>query len=474
MCVCACDSAQCHCTIRVISGRRACASRRAKRRSPRTTNRPSGQCGGSNRLWRNMSARKPTSQAPLYCACMLRVALSLTTFVLIFAAIYKYHSEDARDGASIWPTQSVASDRIASQLQIKQRVNKRFSIFVAHEPGLEEGAGLFQLEQCSVKACAITRNHSDADALVFVNSDVKVEPSRDRRAQQVWIAYLLESPVHTYDSRLKRAYRGVHTFNWTATYRRDSELVTPYAKFVPYTHTINRYLQLPMRRNLHDATQAEQSRLLSAPSTHKRLLAKKSNAIAWLVSNCHARNNRLEYARELSKHIPVHIYGKCGEYSCDKRNQSACLSMINERYKFYLAFENSNCREYITEKLFVNALGYNDANHLLVPIVMGPPRVDYELMAPRGSFIHVRDFASPSDLAKYLQRVSADDALYYSYFQWKQLGRFVDTKFMCRLCALLHQSELTNHRTQYSDIKYWWNYYGEKTHDKPQKACEDH
>lgn len=38
-------------------------------------------------------------------------------------------------------------------------------------------------------------------------------------------------------------------------------------------------------------------------------------------------------------------------------------------YRFYLAFENSNCKEYITEKFFVTALGHN-----ILPIVMGASR----------------------------------------------------------------------------------------------------
>jgi hypothetical protein len=34
-----------------------------------------------------------------------------------------------------------------------------------------------------------------------------------------------------------------------------------------------------------------------------------------------------------------------------------CLDILDTKYKFYLAFENSNCQDYITEKFFVNGLG---------------------------------------------------------------------------------------------------------------------
>lgn len=77
--------------------------------------------------------------------------------------------------------------------------------------------------------------------------------------------------------------------------------------------------------------------------------------VAWFVSNCHARNRRLQYARQLSKYISVDIYGACGSHHCPRTDPN-CLEMLDKDYKFYLAFENSNCRDYITEKFFVNGL----------------------------------------------------------------------------------------------------------------------
>ena len=86
------------------------------------------------------------------------------------------------------------------------------------------------------------------------------------------------------------------------------------------------------------------------------IAANKTKAVAWFVSNCGARNGRLNYAKELSKFIQVDIYGACGSKRCPRAQSNTCFDMLNRDYKFYLAFENSNCKDYITEKFFVNGL----------------------------------------------------------------------------------------------------------------------
>lgn len=164
---------------------------------------------------------------------------------------------------------------------------------------------------------------------------------------------------------------------------------------------------------------------------------------------------------------------RCGTHTCDKSNETGCAQLLNKNYKFYLAFENSNCRQYLTEKLFKNAYGNNDANHLVVPIVMGAPKEDYELLAPPKSFIHVEDFNSPEELAAYLRLLDQDDFLYYSYFRWKSLGRFVETKFMCRLCALLHESTRVGKVKSKKDLKGWWNSFARRFDRNQQMPTDD-
>lgn len=74
------------------------------------------------------------------------------------------------------------------------------------------------------------------------------------------------------------------------------------------------------------------------------------------------------------------------------------FSQINLDYRIYLAFENSNCDEYITEKLW-----YNAYFKYAIPVVMGGSRRNYEELCPPESFIHVDDFDSPQSLADYLR-----------------------------------------------------------------------
>ena len=88
---------------------------------------------------------------------------------------------------------------------------------------------------------------------------------------------------------------------------------------------------------------------------------------------------------------------------------------------------------------------------------MGPSIQDYEAVAPPKSFLHVDSFDSPEDLAEFLHVLDGDDDLYNEYFAWKQLGDFIDTKFFCRVCSLLHYSKHRGPATAIQNIYDWWS-----------------
>ncbi|KAK9719064.1 Glycosyltransferase family 10 (fucosyltransferase) C-term [Popillia japonica] len=282
--------------------------------------------------------------------------------------------------------------------------------------GQKSGSGTFH--ECPINRCTLTDDRSrsvDADAIIY--KDHFTHPGVMRPSKQVWILYFLECPYHTQNVKLH------DVFNWTATYRRDSDIVAPYERWTYYNPEVR---QMPQARDY---------------------AANKTKKVAWFVSNCGARNGRLAYARELAKHISVDIYGTCGPLKCP-RSDKKCFDLLDKDYKFYLAFENSNCRDYITEKFYVNGLGRN-----ILPIVMGARPEDYERSAPEGSYIHVDEFASPAELATYLHRLDKDNDLYNSYFRWKGTGEFINTYFWCRLCAMLHAPIKPKH---YDDVNDWW------------------
>ena len=79
--------------------------------------------------------------------------------------------------------------------------------------------------------------------------------------------------------------------------------------------------------------------------------------------------------------MPIHIFGKCGNLNCPKGKGEISLAEEYKsqlrRHKFYLAFKNSLCKDYITEKYWKNTL-----QNGLVPIVLGGG----------GHYIDVKDF----------------------------------------------------------------------------------
>ncbi|XP_026332091.1 glycoprotein 3-alpha-L-fucosyltransferase A-like isoform X1 [Hyposmocoma kahamanoa] len=326
---------------------------------------------------------------------------------------------------------ALGEDRIIDQLMytISSDVLLNKTILLANEYStwnVHSGQTEFVQNKCPVDRCILTMNSDEsgtADAILF--NEYHTTLNARRPPNQIWILYYLESIYAVQFCQTSP----LQVFNWTASYRRDSDIVTPYERWVYYNPKI---------------TQKELDRNYAANKTRK---------VAWFVSNCHTRNRRYEYALQLARHISVDIYGWCGpnKYGC-LRNDPNCWKMLNEHYKFYLAFENTNSKDYITEKFFVNGL-----QHDVLPVVMGARQADYAAVAPHNSYVHVDEFAGPKELAAYLHRLDKDDSLYNSYFKWKGTGEFINTYFFCRLCAMLHANDQRQRKPRFIDEQVWWD-----------------
>ena len=121
--------------------------------------------------------------------------------------------------------------------------------------------------------------------------------------------------------------------------------------------------------------------------------------------------------QKLKKHIPVDAYGACGNLTCLPRLSRKCREEVIRQYKFYLALENTECDDYITEKTWANSLLQG-----VVPIVNGPRRRDYEELLPPNSFIYLGDFKSVKDLADYLRMLDSRPDLYVKFLEWQYKG----------------------------------------------------
>ena len=143
----------------------------------------------------------------------------------------------------------------------------------------------------------------------------------------------------------------------------------------------------------------------------------RQKTTAALISNCNDRSGRLEYIKQLS--TQVDIFGKCGIPCPDKYKNvtaGACRDIIFSEYKFFLAFENSGCKEYITEKFFLS-LSYD-----IVPVVLGEG--NYEIYVPKSGFIQTKDFSDVKQLADRLNYLNSNATAYNEHFKWKEYVRF--------------------------------------------------
>ena len=133
----------------------------------------------------------------------------------------------------------------------------------------------------------------------------------------------------------------------------------------------------------------------------------------------------MKLVRELQKNVSVDLFGKCGQ-----------KGQPTKRYKFVLAFENSLCADYVTEKYYRNGLldGY-------VPIVFGAANYSDPNVAIPGSFVDARAFASVRDLARYISYLNENDDAYNKYFAWKSSYRVRGFNMMCDMCAAMWKKE---------------------------------
>lgn len=224
-----------------------------------------------------------------------------------------------------------------------------------------EGQRMFIEKNCPVINCYVTSDRKflpdtkDFDAIAFNGRNINdLDLPGSRSTFQKYIYVNMESadnyPV------CHRRYDGF--FNWTATYRLDSDIPYPYIKIKKDGQVIG------PKKDMAWPDFPEVSEEFAEK------LSNKSKAAAWFVSSCSSRNRRTELADKLATALKgynhkVDVYGKCGSLNCPRNKENTCGSLLERDYYFYLSLENSFDEDYVTEKV-LTAL-----QHDAVPIVYG-------------------------------------------------------------------------------------------------------
>lgn len=181
------------------------------------------------------------------------------------------------------------------------------------------------------------------------------------------------------------------------------------------------------------------------------IIEKKRKTAAWFVSHCEVMSRRGELVNKLKQFIDVDVYGKCGTLSCP-RGSEQCNEMLNSTYRFYFAFENTLCTDYLTEKIF------NVINDLVIPVIYSG--ADIARFLPPMSYIDANSFATAEDLALHLKYLSRTPLEYIKFFWWKKYYKIEpihDTnRIICKVCQKLNEPNFSHKKQTYINIHEWF------------------
>ena len=285
-------------------------------------------------------------------------------------------------------------------------------------------------EQCEVKNCVMTFNKSDApisDAVIINWLNEHSPLTFKRPHDQVWIFIQHESPI-SYKHTKFQGFQ--NSFNWTMTYSEHSDLPLPYGalKLKP-----------------------------SVPQKDYQAIAEnKTRDAIWIVSDCPTNSKRERYVDILKQYIDIDILGKCGrKWNCGRAHDHEagdCFSILNSTYRYYIAFENALCKEYITEKF------YENYKYDIIQVSRAGDNKHRPIKLDKNVYVSTADFKNADDLGRYLRALSSDKEKYANLLSDKDVYEAVPyvellKKRMCEMCMRLNKLE--KYKKVYENVYSW-------------------
>ena len=316
---------------------------------------------------------------------------------------------------------------LRKQMNFRFRKSDTPPVILLYEPHLERWFQPFNLSGVCSDYCIFTENktfYKESQAVIFFRT--LNAPPPIKIVNQKWIYLTFEPPIKQQAILPRKPWiEKLESFDWLMSYERNSDLYVPFGRL-------------------------EKVPTVKPPELNYSLIySKKDREVAWLVSHCHTHSQRETYIKELQKYINVSVYGGCGDKKCPADSGwgtgrlnflTDCKTVLSERYKFYLSFEQALCDGYTSEKLY----GIFESNNLMIPIVRGDPNISKVL--PTGTYISTFDYQSIKDLADHLKLVGSTEEMYTAYLKQKlqyKLTRWEDNFVLgvCELCSKLTWSQ---------------------------------
>ena len=372
------------------------------------------------------------------------------------------------------PTSYNSTLRISNASEVakpKQSANhvgrKRIAFYHPYHTGLIHqmknlNMGLCPYKNCEAHFTGNTLGFVNAHAVLFQGNHIPGVIPKRLNNDQVFVFINVEAPQYLHYTNLASP-KWRNFFNWTMTYRLDSDIPYPYGSVVLQPSLSDTILtnstssadkimgNIPRLQIDRINTALHNISLSGRPGKpYRTIFRRKSRGAAWLVSHCVTASKREKYVHLMKRQIRIDIYGRCSKNSC-KKGSEECRQAIIKNYFFYFSFENSLCKDYVTEKEF------NWFNEDIITVVRGART--YRNYLPFGTYIDADDFKSPADLGKFLNELSKDEERYIAYLKRKDHFRAVEKEVLvqnayCELCKRLNNLE--KYRKSMKDIRSWW------------------